>query len=267
MPTPPGSQRPQGRGWPGAVDGSRGATSFPGDTGTPGSGRGWTRRRPPGGGPERVRAGRSSSRLWGPGVRPSTHPPLTNTLCLASLTERRLHKGKGRLGYGHTARAPDQPPACTLEGPPLERPRPRGPRPSEGPTPWRTLPLEAPFPWRSRPLEGSPGKRGCLKGHLTWKPRLVENCQEAEGQGLAMCAATGGPPSRPPRTGHKPPPPTVGPGTVRRAARCLDPGARQGKGRHVAVGPLSGWARGRLWSGPLTFRQSWGCVSTSGYCT
>ena len=43
-----------------------------------------------------------------------------------------------------------------------------------------------------------------------------------------------------------------------------------------AVGPLSGSsdpsaspgrARGRLWSGPLTFRQSWGCVSTSGYCT
>ena len=49
-PPPPGSQRPQGRGWPGAVDGRRGATSSPGDTGAPGTGRGRTRRRPPGGG-------------------------------------------------------------------------------------------------------------------------------------------------------------------------------------------------------------------------
>ena len=138
VPTPPGSQRPQGRGWPGAVDGSRGAMSFPGDTGTPGSGRGWTRRRPPGGGPERVRAGRSSSRLWGAGVRPSTHPPLTNTPCLASLTERRLHKGKGRLGYGHTARTLDRPPACTLEG-----------TPPGGSRPWRPPSLEGPVPWRA----------------------------------------------------------------------------------------------------------------------
>lgn len=77
VPAPPGSQRPQGRGWPGAVDGRRGATSSPGDTGAPGTGRGRTRRRPPGGGRERVRAGRPSSRLWGAGVRPSTHPLLT----------------------------------------------------------------------------------------------------------------------------------------------------------------------------------------------
>lgn len=171
MPTPPGSQRPQGRGWPGAVDGSRGATSFPGDTGTPGSGRGWTRRRPPGGGPEWVRAGRSSSRLWGAGVRPSTHPPLTNTLCLASLTERRLHKGKGRLGYGHTARAPDQPPACTLEGPPPERPpSPRAPplggsHPLEDPSPGGPLPLEVPSP-----------------GGLTWEARLLERAPHLETQ-------------------------------------------------------------------------------------
>lgn len=165
---------------------------------------------------------------------------------------------------------------ATLRGPLTSLPpapwraRPRGPRPLEqgrAPPLGGSRPSEGPFPWRPRPLEGSPGKRGCLKGHLTWKPRLVENCREAERQGVAMCAATGGPPSRPFRTGHKPSPPTVGPGRVRRAARCLDPGAGQGKGRHVAVGPLSGWARGRLWSGPLTFRQSWGCVSTSGYCT
>lgn len=128
------------------------------------------------------------------------------------------------LGYGHTARAPDQPPACPLEGPaPL-----LGPRPSEGPRP-----LEGPHS-----LEDSPGNLGCLKGHLTWKPRLVENCREAEGQGVAVCPATGRPPSRPSGTGHKPPPPTVGPGGVRGAARWLDPGAGQGRGRHLAVGPL-----------------------------
>ena len=168
MPTPPGSQRRQGRGWPGAVDGSRGATSFPGDTGTPGSGRGWTRRRPPGGDPERVRAGRSSSRLWGAGVRPSTHPPLTNTPCLASLTERRLHKGKGRLGYGHTARALDQPPACTLEGP-----SPRAPPPGAG---------EGPAPRRVPPLGGSLPLEAPSLGGLTWEARLLEGAPHLETQ-------------------------------------------------------------------------------------
>lgn len=35
--------------------------------------------------------------------------------------------------------------------------------------------------------------------------------------------------------------------------------------RHPAL--RAGRAQGRLRPGPLTFRQSWGCVSTSGYCT
>lgn len=66
------------------------------------------------------------------------------------------------LGYGHTARAPDQPPACPLEGPaPLLGPRPsEGPRPLEGPTPWRP-----PFP-----------------GGLTWEPRLLERAPHLETQ-------------------------------------------------------------------------------------
>lgn len=50
--------------------------------------------------------------------------------------------------------------------------------------------MEAPFPSRPCPLEGSPGNRGCLKGHLTWKPRLVENCREAEGQGMSLRRAS-----------------------------------------------------------------------------
>ena len=209
-PPPPGSQRPQGRGWPGAVDGRRGATSSPGDTGAPGTGRGRTRRRPPGGGRERVRAGRPSSRLWGAGVRPSTHPLLT-VFAMVTL--------QGPLT--------SLPPAPWRAPPLVGAPPLRGPRP-----------LEAPFPSRPCPPEGSPGNRGCLKGHLTWKPSLVENCREAEGQGVAVCPATGGPPSRPSETGYKPPPPTVGSGGVRGAARWLDPGAGQGRGRPLAVGPL-----------------------------
>lgn len=74
VPTPPSSLRLQGWQWPGALGGRPRATSLLGDTGTPGSGQGWARRRPPGGGPEPGPAGRSSSRLQGGEVRPSTAP-------------------------------------------------------------------------------------------------------------------------------------------------------------------------------------------------
>ena len=147
----------------------------------------------------------------GAGVRPSAHPPLT-ILAMATL----------------------QGPLTSLPPAPW-----RAPPPCWGPAPQRALvPLRAPPLGGPHSLEDSPGNLGCLKGHLTWKPRLVENCREAEGQGVAVCPATGRPPSRPSGTGHKPPPPTVGPGGVRGAARWLDPGAGQGRGRHLAVGPL-----------------------------
>lgn len=60
-----GSLRLEGAGWPGVRVGRQGAVTSSCDTGAPGSGRGWTRRRWPGGGPSWAKAGWSFSRLWG----------------------------------------------------------------------------------------------------------------------------------------------------------------------------------------------------------
>lgn len=74
--------------WPEVFGDRQGATSSFGDTGALGSWWGWARRRPPGGGPERVPTGWSSSRLqeWGEEAQlPTRHPssrPVTQAVSL-----------------------------------------------------------------------------------------------------------------------------------------------------------------------------------------
>lgn len=144
--------------------------------------------------------------------------------------------------------------------------------------------LQRPQPANLRPpMESLPGKRGCSKGHLTQKPRLVENCREMGDPGVVGCALVGcfmAPwdwlPTQPLV------PPTVRPREG--SEQLMEAGPQAGQGMGIgAVDPLpdvpnpstclltpstsTGSARGRLRPGPLTFRQSWGWVSTNEYCT
>ena len=154
-----------------------------------------------------------------------------------------------------------------------------GSRPSEGPAPLRAPPLGGPLPLEAL----SPGG-------LTWEPRLLERAPHLETQArgeLPGGRGTGYVPQAglhgPLRLVTNPRPPLL----AQAGLEGLLGGWTLGLGKAEgdiwpwvpcpnAVGPLSGSsdpsaspgrARGRLWSGPLTFRQSWGCVSTSGYCT
>lgn len=124
------------------------------------------------------------------------------------------------------------------------------------------------------PTQSSPWKRCPLKGHLTQKPRLVENCGEVgRHEAVAVGAGVGGSWGLGSILGS-----TLGPGWGQRGhwRAGLQGGAGCGTVWLQAPGApeppacpslRAGHAPGGLWPGPLTLRQSWGCVSTRGYCT